>query len=135
MAGTAFGCGSSREGAVSALLGTGIQCVIAKSFAFIYARNQPNLGLLGIVITDEIFYEAAKDGESIEVDLGNRKVKVGGKEWSFQISEMELGIIKVGGIEKAFEKFGKGLFEVLCRSGKQVKKGVEGIKGPSELSW
>ncbi|KAN0089180.1 hypothetical protein V8E51_019440 [Hyaloscypha variabilis] len=28
-----FGCGSSGEGAVSALVGCGIQCVIAKSFA------------------------------------------------------------------------------------------------------
>jgi 3-isopropylmalate dehydratase small subunit len=109
--------------------------VIAKSLAFIYARNQPNLGLLGIVIIDETFYEAAKDGESIEVDLGMRKVKVKGREWTFKITEMELGIIKVGGIEKAFEKFGKGLFEVLCRSGKEVKKGVEGMKGPSELAW
>jgi 3-isopropylmalate dehydratase small subunit len=28
----------------------GVQCVIAPSYAFIYGRNQPNMGLLGIVL-------------------------------------------------------------------------------------
>jgi 3-isopropylmalate dehydratase small subunit len=55
VAGKAFGVGSSRENAVTALQGAGVQCVIARSFAFIYARNQPNLGLLGIVMEDEEF--------------------------------------------------------------------------------
>jgi len=32
-----FGCGSSREHASRALLGAGIQCVIAKSFARIFS--------------------------------------------------------------------------------------------------
>jgi 3-isopropylmalate dehydratase small subunit len=63
VAGEAFGCGSSRQEAVQALIGffpkepmfnavhltvtigIGVQCVIAKSFAFIYSRNQPSLGL------------------------------------------------------------------------------------------
>ncbi|PMD31735.1 aconitase [Hyaloscypha variabilis F] len=57
IAGRVFGCGSSREGAVSALVGFGIQYIITKSFTFIYAHNAPNLGLLGIVIEDEEFYE------------------------------------------------------------------------------
>lgn len=69
VAGKAFGVGSSRECAVSALKGAGVQAVIARSFAFIYGRNQPSLGLLGIVMSDERFYEAAKEGEEIEIDL------------------------------------------------------------------
>ncbi len=40
-----FGCGSSREHAPRALLGAGIQCVIAKSFARIFFRNSINIGL------------------------------------------------------------------------------------------
>jgi 3-isopropylmalate/(R)-2-methylmalate dehydratase small subunit len=40
-----FGCGSSREHAPRALLGAGIRCVIAKSFARIFFRNSINIGL------------------------------------------------------------------------------------------
>jgi 3-isopropylmalate/(R)-2-methylmalate dehydratase small subunit len=40
-----FGCGSSREHAPRALIGAGIQCVIAKSFARIFFRNSINIGL------------------------------------------------------------------------------------------
>ena len=52
VAGSGFGSGSSREEAVRAILGAGVQCVIARSYAFIYGRNQSNMGLLGIVIND-----------------------------------------------------------------------------------
>ncbi|KAJ9131059.1 Aconitase [Pleurostoma richardsiae] len=69
VAGIGFGCGSSREVAVNALLGAGVQCVIAKSFAFIYARNQPNIGLLGITIKDDKFFDLAQTGADIEVDM------------------------------------------------------------------
>ena len=47
-----FGCGSSREQAPKALIWAGIRVVIAKSFAFIYQRNQVNTGLLGIKLQD-----------------------------------------------------------------------------------
>lgn len=45
VAGENFGCGSSREHAPRALLGAGISCVIAKSFARIFFRNSINIGL------------------------------------------------------------------------------------------
>lgn len=45
VSGSNFGCGSSREHAPRALLGTGISCVIAKSFARIFFRNSINIGL------------------------------------------------------------------------------------------
>lgn len=114
VAGHAFGCGSSRENAVNALLGAGVICVIAKSFAFIYGRNQPNLGLLGITITDESFYEAAVDGASIEIDLDRFRVRIGEAEWRFEFSLMEKELIRAGGLSNAFQKFGSRLFEVMC---------------------
>ncbi|NQE45689.1 Isopropylmalate/citramalate isomerase small subunit [ANME-1 cluster archaeon GoMg2] len=40
-----FGCGSSREHAPRALIGAGICCVVAKSFARIFFRNSINIGL------------------------------------------------------------------------------------------
>jgi 3-isopropylmalate dehydratase small subunit len=135
VAGEAFGCGSSRENAVNALLGTGVQCVIAKSFAFIYGRNQPNLGLLGITITDESFYEAAVEEMDIEIDLAERKVKIGDNEWKFVLSQMEKELIQVGGITQAFAKFGKRLFEVMCSSPVKAMKLDEGCGSLKELQW
>ncbi len=41
-----FGCGSSREAAVYALVDAGIRCVIAPSFGDIFAANACNNGLL-----------------------------------------------------------------------------------------
>jgi 3-isopropylmalate dehydratase small subunit len=113
--GVGFGCGSSRDVAVNALLGAGIQCVIAKSFAFIYARNQPNIGLLGITITDEEFYAVAKQGVDITIDVGRSRVKCGGQTFPFQLSDMEKQLIAAGGLTEAFKKFGKQLFSTLCR--------------------
>lgn len=114
VAGSSFGCGSSRDVAVNALLGAGVQCVIAKSFAFIYARNQPNIGLLGITIEDEGFFAAATHGTDIDVDLDNSEIHCDGKAFRFQLSEMEKQLIAVGGLTEAFQKFGSKMFDALC---------------------
>ena len=45
VAGSNFGCGSSREQAPLALKASGIKAVIAKSFARIFYRNAFNIGL------------------------------------------------------------------------------------------
>ncbi|KAL5365338.1 hypothetical protein BJX96DRAFT_181541 [Aspergillus floccosus] len=111
VAGKAFGCGSSREEAVMVLLGCGVQCVIAKSFAFIFQRNMPNLGLLGITLTDDDFYEAAQDSIEISIDFRDGVICVGDKHFMFQLSQMERELFQYGGIASAFQKFGKHLFE------------------------
>lgn len=69
VAGRNFGCGSSREHAPLALLGAGIKCVIAKSFARIFFRNSINLGLALVEADLE-----ASDGEIIAVDFKNGRV-------------------------------------------------------------
>jgi 3-isopropylmalate/(R)-2-methylmalate dehydratase small subunit len=48
VAGDNFGCGSSREHAVWALVGFGIRCVIAPSFGDIFFNNSMKNGLLPI---------------------------------------------------------------------------------------
>lgn len=142
VAGEAFGCGSSREQAVLALMGCGVTCVIAKSFAFIYARNQPNLGLLGITMQDDLFYDSAVDGAEITIDLDSRVIGVGGDNYSFTLSQMEEELISSGGITAAFQRFGKNLFDVMCaakpRPGHTNKLDVEGyaVKGAQiPLEW
>ncbi|MFX1392055.1 MAG: 3-isopropylmalate dehydratase small subunit [Promethearchaeota archaeon] len=45
VAGSNFGCGSSREQAPIAIKAAGIKCVIAPSFARIFFRNCINIGL------------------------------------------------------------------------------------------
>jgi 3-isopropylmalate dehydratase small subunit len=142
VAGKAFGCGSSRQEAVMALLGCGVKCVIAESFAFIYSRNQPSLGLVGIVITDPSFYELAVDGAEISIDLEANKLQVKGKEFGFDFSEMERKLMDLGGITQAFHKYGKELFQTMCKpnSAKVFRKpdGVAAsVGGPkkSNLAW
>ncbi|KAL6694466.1 aconitase iron-sulfur domain-containing protein [Trichoderma pleuroticola] len=135
VAGKAFGCGSSREQAVSALLGCGIKCVIAESFAFIYGRNQPSLGLLGFTMDDPAFFEAAVDGAEISIDLEASRVNVGGAEFSFQLSTMERELVEAGGITPAFKKFGKQLFDMICGSTKDGRRAVEVGGQAAGMQW
>jgi 3-isopropylmalate/(R)-2-methylmalate dehydratase small subunit len=48
-----FGCGSSRESAVYALLDRGIRCVIAPSFGDIFAGNAAQNGLLTAMVGED----------------------------------------------------------------------------------
>jgi 3-isopropylmalate/(R)-2-methylmalate dehydratase small subunit len=47
-----FGCGSSRESAVWAMLAVGIRCIVAKSFADIYRENCLQNGVLPVELGD-----------------------------------------------------------------------------------
>jgi len=69
-----FGCGSSREGAVYALVDHGIRAVIGPSFGDIFYNNALKNGLLPVRLPSEICHSLAthlahaKDGEVV-VDL------------------------------------------------------------------
>src|SRR5512146_1733625 len=54
VAGANFGCGSSREGAVYALMDYGIRSVIAPSFGDIHYGNELQNGMLPVILPDEI---------------------------------------------------------------------------------
>ena len=54
VAGANFGCGSSREGAVYALLDSGIRSVIAPSFGDIHYANELQNGMLPVTLPEEI---------------------------------------------------------------------------------
>ena len=67
VAGSNFGCGSSREQAPMAIRGAGVSCVIAENFARIFFRNSINIGLP--ILESKEAYEAIEQGDEIEVDL------------------------------------------------------------------
>jgi 3-isopropylmalate dehydratase small subunit len=69
VAGTNFGCGSSREQAVVALKHAGVSAVVAKSFARIFYRNAINLGLP--VMTSIEAENSLRDGEIVVIDLAS----------------------------------------------------------------
>lgn len=74
-----FGCGSSREHAVWALLDAGIQSVICKSFADIFYNNSLKNGLLPVVLppthVDHILLQSATGNYSLTVDLDAQEVR------------------------------------------------------------
>jgi 3-isopropylmalate/(R)-2-methylmalate dehydratase small subunit len=70
IAGRNFGCGSSRETAVTALRENQIKALIAKSFARIFYRNCLNGGLLAIEAkTDKI-----DKNDRLEIDIKNQQL-------------------------------------------------------------
>lgn len=115
VAGAAFGSGSSREEAAICLKAVGVQAVIAKSFAYIYARNQPNNALLGIVVTDEKFHALAHEGADVTVDVRNRTVSVAGHTVPFSLTQVEENFLNGGGLKSLFKKYKADLFRAAMR--------------------
>src|SRR5439155_3765394 len=73
VAGSNFGCGSSREIAPIAIRGAGISCVIAESYARIFFRNSINLGYP--IFQSPEAAEAVAEGDELEVDLGGGVIR------------------------------------------------------------
>ena len=66
VAGNNFGCGSSREHSPVAIKASGINAVIAKSFARIFFRNAINIGL-PLFVSDDV--DKINDGDEVEIDF------------------------------------------------------------------
>ena len=67
VAGSNFGCGSSREHAPIAIKESGISVVIAKTFARIFYRNSINIGLAILECPEAS--EKISAGDEVEVDF------------------------------------------------------------------
>ena len=107
LAGSNFGCGSSREHAPIAIKAAGVSCVIAPSFARIFFRNAVNIGL-PIIESDEV-YMKVREGDSLEIDLNAGTVRNLSKNeaYSFRpFPEFMREIFSSGGL-MAFVKKGK----------------------------
>ncbi|MBR0377094.1 MAG: 3-isopropylmalate dehydratase large subunit [Lachnospiraceae bacterium] len=108
VAGSNFGCGSSREQAATVLSGNGVRCIIAKSFARIFFRNAFNSGI--ILITCDGIQDACEGGDIVTVRVGE-SVSVNGKTFPIgQIPENLLAIVEHGGlIEDTKMRMAQGL--------------------------
>jgi 3-isopropylmalate/(R)-2-methylmalate dehydratase small subunit len=92
-----WGCGSSREQAVSCLKERGIGAIIAKGFARIYYRNCLNEGL-PIVISPQAV-DAIQAGEEVTVDFDAGKVITSKGEFTFPpYPDFVKGLIEDGGL-------------------------------------
>jgi 3-isopropylmalate/(R)-2-methylmalate dehydratase small subunit len=79
VAGTNFGCGSSREHAPWALLDMGVKAVISSRFADIFRNNSLKNGLLPITVSDDVAdWLLQHPGVEIQVDIPATKFSVAG---------------------------------------------------------
>jgi methanogen homoaconitase small subunit len=96
VAGSNFGCGSSREQAPVALKHAGISVIVAKSFARIFFRNAINIGLPLIVANIE-----ADEGEMLEINLEEGIINNLNSQKTFKIEPFKkfmMEILKDGGL-------------------------------------
>jgi len=97
VAGSNFGCGSSREQAAVCLKEAGVGAVVAKSFARIYFRNAINAGLPALVCPDAV--DALQAGDRVLVDLKSGTLTAGGETYTFPpLPEEVRGILESGGL-------------------------------------
>ena len=109
VAGTNFGCGSSREHAPIALINMGAAAVLADSFARIFFRNGINLGLPLVVCKG--ISRHVQNGQTLRLDLNAGTVTI---EETGEILHAEalggkaMEILEAGGIKPLMRKrFGK----------------------------
>ncbi len=104
VAGTNFGCGSSREHAAIAVSTIGVSAIIAKSFARIFYRNAINMGVPLVVCpgVDQV----ASQGEVLTVDFVSsvvRNEETGVEVPCEPISAYAMEILNAGGIKALFK--------------------------------
>lgn len=105
VAGTNFGCGSSREHAAMTLKGAGVGAVLAESFGRIFFRNAINLGLPVIVCPG--ISKRAQKGDEIRIDIETGEVTdvTRGKVLkTTPFSPYVLNILESGGIKNMIRK-------------------------------
>lgn len=97
VAGKNFGCGSSREQAVTCLKAKGVGAIVAKSFARIYYRNCINNALPALACAEAA--EALENGDQVEIDLAAGEIRSAKGVFAFPpLPEAVLGIFEAGGL-------------------------------------
>ena len=103
--GTNFGCGSSREHAPLAIKESGIDVIIAKSFARIFYRNSFNIGLPILESVEAV--DSIEENNLISVDLTTGEIvnKTKGERFSAKpIPDFMRDVIQAGGLVEYIKK-------------------------------
>lgn len=104
VAGSNFGCGSSREQAPIALKEAGTLCILAKSFARIFYRNAINIGLPLV----ECNTSSILEGDILEYEIGSEKVKnltTSEEIPALPLPGIMIDILIAGGVINYYKKF------------------------------
>ncbi|MCA9828094.1 MAG: 3-isopropylmalate dehydratase small subunit [Nitrosopumilus sp.] len=96
VAGDNFGCGSSREHAVWALLDYGFSVIIAPSFADIFFSNCFKNGILPISLDEKTVEKLQKETNPIEVDLEKQTITTPSEKIFFNIDPHKKKILLEG---------------------------------------
>ncbi|MCC8123169.1 MAG: 3-isopropylmalate dehydratase small subunit [Oscillospiraceae bacterium] len=107
IAGANFGCGSSREHAPLAIKASGVQCVIASSFARIFYRNAINIGFP--IMECEQAAREIQPGDTVSVNFQTGVItdETTGKQYqSAPFPAFIEGIIHSGGLLKSLKARG-----------------------------
>jgi len=105
VAGSNFGCGSSREHAPIAIKASGVSCVIANDFARIFYRNSINIGLPILECPEAV--AGCETGDTLEVDFETGKIANITKGTTYEIipfPEFLQNMIKAGGLMEAMRE-------------------------------
>jgi 3-isopropylmalate/(R)-2-methylmalate dehydratase small subunit len=95
VAGVNWGCGSSREQAVTAIKWSGVTTIIAESFGGLYFRNCINQGVRPIVLPGAA--ALLKTGDEISID--GDTIMVGGQRFAApRLSPSVQAILDAGGL-------------------------------------
>ncbi len=103
VAGSNWGCGSSREQAVTTLVSAGVKVLVAVSIARIFFRNAVNGGLLPVVCPPAV--AAIQNGEVITIDADNYTVTCAVGTFDFPpLSPSLKAIMEAGGLIPMLQK-------------------------------
>jgi methanogen homoaconitase small subunit len=101
-----FGCGSSREYAVEALVRRQVGAVVALSFARIFYRNALNLGVR-VYVAPEVVH-ALHDGDAVTLDLAAQRIIRGGEMFLLPpLPAFAREILDAGGIVPYVKRYGR----------------------------